>query len=25
VDPREVARSMGVILWLGLRAMFGYE
>jgi dolichol-phosphate mannosyltransferase len=25
VDPREVGRSMGVILWLGLRAMFGYE
>ncbi len=25
VDPREVARSMGVILWLGLKAMFGYD
>jgi dolichol-phosphate mannosyltransferase len=25
VDPREAARSMGVIIWLGLRAMFGYE
>jgi dolichol-phosphate mannosyltransferase len=25
VDPREVARSMRVILFLGLKAMFGFE
>jgi dolichol-phosphate mannosyltransferase len=25
VDPREVARSMGVILLLGLKAMFGFD
>jgi dolichol-phosphate mannosyltransferase len=25
VDPREVARSMGVLLWLGVQAMFGFD
>jgi dolichol-phosphate mannosyltransferase len=25
VNPREAARSMGVIVWLGLRAMFGWD
>jgi dolichol-phosphate mannosyltransferase len=25
VDPREVVRSLGVIFYLGLRALFGYE
>jgi dolichol-phosphate mannosyltransferase len=25
VNPREAARSMGVIVWLGLRAMFGLQ
>jgi dolichol-phosphate mannosyltransferase len=25
VDPREVGRSMGVLVLLGLKAMFGFE
>jgi dolichol-phosphate mannosyltransferase len=25
VNPREVARSLGVLLWLGVRAMFGLD